>query len=79
MFVPILISLICIVVCFGRVEMDRGPRLSGSDGLSEKTTPVFQFPPLCVGELVAVIQSPSLCHSSATISAAALARTFGIL
>jgi hypothetical protein len=35
MSVPILISVVCIVACFGRVEMGRGPGIAGSDGSSQ--------------------------------------------
>ena len=33
--IPILISLVCIEACFGRVEMGRGPGIAGSDGSSQ--------------------------------------------
>jgi len=81
MSVPILISLVCILHCsmLGGVEMGRGPGLAGSDGLSQWTTPVVQFLPSCLGEPVAFIQAPSLCHSSAATTAAAPARAFNIL
>jgi len=32
MSVPILVRQVCIVSCFGRVELGRGPGLAGSDG-----------------------------------------------
>ena len=59
--------------------MGRGSGLAGSDGSSQWATPVVQCLPLCLGEPVAVIQAPSLCHSSAATTAAAPAGAFSIL
>jgi len=79
MSVPILVSHVCIVACFCRVDMGRGPGLAGSDGSSQWTTPVVQFLPSCLGEPVAVIEALSLCHSSAATTPADPARAFSIL
>jgi len=79
MSVSILVCLVYIVVCFGRVEMRRGPVLARSDGWLQQTTPIVQFLTACLGEPVAVSQAQSLCHASATTTTAAPARAFSIL
>jgi len=66
----ILINPVCIVTCFGRVEMGRGSGIAGSDSSLQSITPGIQFLASYLGEPVGVIQATSLCHPSAATPAA---------
>lgn len=73
------LSASCIAVCFGGVDMGRGPGIAGPDGVSKLPTSVDQVLPSHHGTLVTVIQYLPLYSSSHTITTAAPAHVVRIL